>query len=470
MNTKILAVAIASIMVCAGVGATVVLMNQGGSSVKAIDVNLEIFGNADKDDRITDADATLIDRYVKAVNDNNADEKALIESTMSTRFADANRDGKIDSADSKQVRDIVSGKASHIWLLDGSGVERKVKTDIKRIGCEYYANTELCLILGLADKICAVDNAPYLYRNFYFTEAQQKNITNMVNCSKPDYQLLNTLNMDTYLVFSEAADYDVKKDKIVGCDVLYMGLYNPDLTNTQKSSFVQGVLKSGYIFGKVTAAEKYVNWLIDYRDKMLKIANGISDNNKPFVCMSNYSTGQYFHDASQTVSVYKPNDPLGQAVTLAGGRNVFNTLPQTALMKPSNYAATVKIDTLLNDDPNMHIDYFFLHMVKYTYSAATLATTPSHGYLIDDRSEIKAAYNTAKSQSLIKDEKISLIAGDFRNGCTGGILLAAYMGNIINHDLYSSLDPVKIHNEYVNWLGVKNYDIAKKGVFVESGS
>ncbi len=468
MNNKILAVVVVSILVCAGVGVAFVLKDQGGTKNKPIDVNLEVFGNADKDDKITESDAVMIEDYVKAVKDNNNDEKARIESKMSLRFADANIDGKVDESDAKQVRDIIAGKAKHVWILDGSKTERKVKTDIKRIGCEYYSNTELCLILGMGDKICAVDNAPFMYKDFYFTPKQQANVTNMVNCSKPDYQLLNSIKMDTYLIFSEAADYDVKKDKIIDCDVLYLGLYNPDLTNTQKSSFVQGVLKAGYIFGKVDVAERYVNWLLDYRDRMLNIAGSITD--KPTVCMSNYSSKQYFQDQTATVSVYKPNDPLGQAVTLAGGKNVIDILPQSALMKPSAYSATVQIDSLLNDDPNMHVDYIFLHMVKYTYGAGVLTTTPSHGYLIDDRTEIKAAYNIAKGQPLIKDEKINLIAGDFRNGCTGGVLLAAYIGNIINSDKYASIDPIKVHNEYVSWLGVNNYDVAKKGVFVEPGS
>lgn len=468
MNNKILAVIVVTAMVCAGAGAAVYFIP--GKAGKAIDADLEVFGNANKDGRISDADAVMIDNYVKAVNDNNTSKINEIKEVMSLNFADANRDGKIDAADSALVRDIVSGKAKHIWILDGIGAERKVSTEAKKIGCEYYTNTELCLILGLGDKIRAVDNAPYMYKDFYFNETQKAKITNMFNCYEPDYQLINSLNLDTYLLFSGSAGYDAKKDKIIDCDVLFLGLYTPDLTNISKSNFVQGVLKAGYIFGAVEKAEDYVNWLIDYRDKMLAIANSIKEADKPTVCMSNYSAKQYFMDGTQTLSLYTPSDPLGQAVTLAGGKNVVSVLPQNALTKLSDYAYRVNIDALLNDDPNINVDYVFLHMVKYTYSALTLATTPSHGYLINDNSEIKAGYNTAKSKPLVKDEKINLIAGDFRNGCTGGILLAAYMGSIINHDKYSSIDPVKIHNEYVKWLGINDYDVSKKGVFVESGS
>lgn len=464
MNSKVVALAVVVILIAAGAG-IVVYNGLKHDTDKTIDVNLEIFGNADKDDRISENDAVMIEKYIAAVEA--GDSEAISEIDISTTFADANLDGSINTEDAAQVRAIVAGTADNIWMLDGVGNERKISTDISRIGCEYFSNTELCLILGQADKIVAVDNAPYLYSDFYFTESQQSNITNMFNCNKPDYDLINTLNLDTYLLFSGSASYEAKQEKIIDCDVIYLGLYNPDLTNTEKSSFVQGVLKAGYIFGAVDRAEDYINWLIDYRDEMLDIADSIDDSDKPVVCMSNYTSGQYFmDDDSNLISVYRTNDPLGQAVTLAGGTNVIELLSDSSFVTSGSYAVKVQIDSIFNDDESVEVNYFFLHMVKYTYGATVNSGVPDHGYLTTDDSEMAAAYAIATDHSLITDEKISLIAGDFRNGCTGGVLLAAYMGSVINAEAYSDIDPIAMHNEYVKWLGIEDYDVSEDGLLI----
>jgi len=469
MNTKILVIIVAGILVVSGIGIAIFVLNNDDNSRITIDVDLEVFGNADKDSKVDAADAKLIKDYLDAVDAGDDDKVSEIKKSMSMDFADANQDGKIDSKDIDQINGILDRSASHIWILDGDANMRKVNANPERIGCEYYSNTELCMILGLADRVVAVDNAPYIYKDFYFTEEQQKNLTNMVNCSTPDYDFLNTLDLDTYLIFATGTSYPVKQEKIIDCDVLYLGFYNPDLTNTSKSNFIQGILKAGYIFDAVDRAEAYVEWILGWRDKLLDISNSIPEAEKPTVGMSNYIAGQYFMDeAVKTLAIYKPADPLGQAVTLGGGHNVYLDLadrfPGTTV-----YSASVQVDAVMNDDENINVDYFFLHMVKNTYGANSNAGVPDHGYLCNNTSEIKAANEDASSRSLLENELVYMIAGDFRNGCSGGVLLGAYIGSLINPEQYSEIDPVAIHNEYIAWMGVKGYDAGVNGVFLYPG-
>jgi hypothetical protein len=62
---------------------------------------------------------------------------------------------------------------------------------------------------------------------------------------------------------------------------------------------------------------------------------------------------------------------------------------------------------------------------------------------------------------------VRLIAGDFRNGPTGAVLLGAYIGKIINPSYYSDIDPAAIHNHYINhFLGIADYDVKTDGVFM----
>lgn len=467
MNVKIGAAIAVIVLVAAG--ATAVYFLTDRDSDNPIDVELEIFGNADKDGRVDNKDADLVEEYIAAVA---ADDTAKIEdlkSRMSLRFADANNDGVIDDRDVEQIRAIADGTATHLWFLDGVQNERDIDLNIERIGAEYFTNVEMMLILGQGDKVVAVDNAPFLCKDFYFNQAQQDVLENMVNMSEPDYDMINSMDLDVLLIFapSTVAKYEEKREKIVDCEVLYLGLYVPDLINTQKSNFIQGILKAGYIFGNVERAESYTNWVLDHRDAMLDMADSIPDADKPVVGMSNYLPNQYFINGSvNTVTLYKSGDPLGQAVNLAGGVNILEVLD----IDGGSGSAVVQVDAVFNEDPAVHVDYFFLHMVKYTYGGATNAGVPDHGYTVDDWTEIEAAWANASSRDLLYDEHIVMIAGDFRNGCTGGILLAAYMGNIINPDVYSAIDPIVMHNEYVDWMGIEDYDVKMNGVFVYTGS
>ncbi len=468
MNTKVIAILVVVVMVGAGVGGYVLYQNMNQPKPINIDVNLEIFGNADKDDKITNADADMIEKYIKATNDKDQTVLDELKDKMSTTFADANQDGSINQADVDLVKQIVAGSEDYIWILDGRGIVKKVNANSKSIGCEYFANTELCLILGLVDRIKAVDFAPYKYKSFYFSEEKAAEIKNLDNMSEPNYDEINKLNLDTLLTFY-ISNQDAKETKIYNCDVLYLGCYNPDITNTNKSAFIQGILKAGYIFKVVDRAEQYADWLLSYRDKLLDIANSIPEADKPTVMCATYGTA-YFNDGSdKTVTVYKPADPLGQAIELAGGHNVYKDFKDSDITSSSLYGAKVNIDTVLGT--NTSVKYIFLHMVKYTYGGATQASTPSHGYLIDDSKELANGVKKMKDLPLVDEDKmtVELTAGEFRNGCSAGVLLGAYMGKIINPDAYASIDPVGMMNEYIQWMGIKDYDAHSHGQFVYPG-
>lgn len=468
MNVKAAALAAVVLLAAAGIAAAALSGPRGGGAGFEADVDLEVFGNADGDSKITEADALLIDAYVAAAAAGDAERADELGRGMSIEFADANRDGRVDSADSAQVRGLLDGTAEEIWLLDGAGDEARVCLGAKRIGCEYFANTELCLILGIADRVAAVDYAPGMCMGFYFPE-RQGDVESMGNCSAPDYDRLNALDLDVLLVFKADNEYQVKKEKLVGADVLYLGLYNPDIIDESKSRFVQGVLKAGYVFGAVDRAEAYVEWLLGYRDGMLEASRSVE--RRPVVCMSNYTASQYFgseRDAERnTLSVYLESDPLGQACALAGGLNVADLIADGDVMKRTQYSVTVGIDALLNDDEDVHVDHFFLHCVKYTYGGTEQKSSPAHGLWVDDPSEMEAALAKARDHALLKDEEVHLVAGDFRNGCTGGVLLAAYIGTAINPEEYAAFDPGSMTEEYVNgWLGIGGWDADANGVLV----
>lgn len=452
MNNKILTIALVGVLMVSGVAAVVFFGGGDNSESRALlDEELQIYGNANEDWRVDQADV----EYLKKIISGEKEE---------TKFADANKDGVIDQADVDQVQAIIDGTAQFIWLLDGDNNLKKISTDISRIGCEYYSNTELMLILGMGDKVVAVDNAPYQTKDFYFGSGS--GVINMVNMNAPDYEYVETLDLDILLTFSYAGS-QAKQDMLPDVDVIYLGMYRPDVLEPTKSEYFQGILKAGYIFGAVERAEAYMGWLMDIRDVIISKTEGIPDDEKPKVLMTNYSNS-YFQTGVESTdwSVYTSIDPMGQACLLAGGypaaKDILTSEQYAGGTDRTLYGAKVNPESIIAAD----IDWAFCHCVMYTY-AATKVAGPDHGYGVSDNSTMTEAYLNATSRDIVDIPNIRIMAGDFRNGASGCMLLALYMAKALHPDLFTDLDPLAYHQEYVSdWMGIEGYDVSTQAVFI----
>ena len=465
MNQKVIIVAVIAIIVIVGAAVAVVVL-KGGSDKKDVGgYGLEIFGNVDGDNDVDQKDAELLQKYI------DAKEKGQTPPPITTALADVNDDGVVNSKDVDEIKTIAKGKATQIHFLDGNGEEMIVSTDIQRIGAEYFCNTELCMILGVIDKVVAVDYAPYQLKDFYFQdETQRANVKNMASMNNPDYDMVNSFDLDVLFSFSYDKDLiNTKQTKLVGCDVIYLGLYTPNLVKAENSDYVHGILKAGYLLGKVDRAEAYVDWILGQLDYLTSVTSGIAEEDKPHVIMTNYQNSYLSDDARTNMTLYNYNDPQGQAVIVAGGHNVLQDISEEGYI--SGYSKSVQYDAVFNDDPKVFVDYIFCHTVQYTY-AGTEMKGVSHGYCTNDYSDFRVAWQTANAKPMVKDELESshylhINSGDLRNGCSGGVLLAAYIAKVINGDKFADLDPVALHNSYVkDWLGVSNYDVATQAVVI----
>lgn len=451
MNTKVYALIIVSVMICGGAVAVFALNTCSKDPRAVLDEELQVYGNANGDWKVNEDDAAFLSDIIQGKRER-------------TKYADANKDGIIDQRDMDQVRSLADGSAESVWLVDGNGVDRRIKRDIERIGCEYYSNTELMLILGMKDKVYAVDNAPFQIKDFYFGEGSP--VKNMVNMNVPDYEMIETMDLDILLTFSFSGS-EAKQEKLPAVDVIYLGMYRPNVQEPTKSEYFQGILKAGYIFGAVDRAESYMNWLLDIRDTIHDRTKGIAEGGKPKVLMTNY-TNSYFQTGVETTtwSVYTSIDPMEQACVLAGGHSVSKSiLSQEQYAGGSDrtlYAVKVGPEKIISKE----IDYAFCHCVKFTFGG-TVTDGPNHGYGTSDSTEMEAAYNTAKGRTLVDIPNIHIDAGDFRNGASGCLLLALYMAKVLHPELFIGVDPLTYHQSYVSdWMGIRDYDIREKGVFM----
>lgn len=455
MNVKYVAAIVAIIIIVAGIGAYFFISSEDNEESKNLlgnDYALEIYGNADGDWKVDEADVEFLQKII------NGEEKE-------TEFADANRDGNIDENDINYVKNIINKTAEALYMLDGRGEVVRVKTNPQRVAADYLPNAELVNILGVADKVVAVDKAPYDLRDFYYMNNENKD--DIVCYGANNGANLNTevaadAEVDLWLTFT-TSNYDDKVNAVPDGNVIYLGLNKADITDPYSSVSIQGFLKAGYIFDRVERAEAYVNWLLEIYENLNSVTKDLSESDKPYSYFLWY--GHYVTGDTNDIRGFSKSDPLSQACMLAGGRCITE-LSSNIWNSSSDY---MQIDPEWVADHADQIDYVFAHSVKISGNGSVNAVVPNNGYLCDDPSEFIAAQEHMATVDIfegIDPNNMYCISGDFRNNGTGSMLLAVYLASLFHPDLFPDLDPVAIHQEYISeWLGFENYDLKKQGVF-----
>jgi iron complex transport system substrate-binding protein len=405
------------------------------TSVSDMKLVLEIYGNANMDDKINSSDVEYINDIISG-------------SKTSTQFADANRDGVINVDDTLQVYAIISGTASKIYMLDGNKQSISVSLPANRLVVEYNQNTELVRILGVENLVVGIDAGVEPVKTLFFPE-NYASIASVGQMSSPDYEAVLNLHPTTLLTFTSAtAD---KAAHLPGVDVVYLGLYNPNVTNPEDSRFIQGVLKAGYIFNKVPRATEYANWILNLTSTIITKVNTIPDNQRKTVMITNCPT-------LGSTKAYTAQDALGQACILSGGKNIAATL--------SGSSITIDKEYVISQNPS----YIFLHTVRYTYGGVT--NEPAQGIDATDITSMRYQLAQYISQTgfanltAVQNGHVYLIAGDFRNNAMGGALGAVYMAKVLYPDVFSSWNPQAIHQEYLTYFLRLTYDLDTKGVFL----
>lgn len=409
----------------------------------AYDCTLGIFGNANLDETIDQKD---IDYLRGIIEDKN----------LRTNLSDANYDGEIDEEDLVQIEKIINGEETELIILDGNGDAVAVKKPVERIIVEYLDNAELVSILNAKDKIVGIDYA-VAKSGFQFPDLSK--LPNVGAMYEPDYEAVLSQHPDLLLTFSPLNTQE-KAEHLPGVDVVFLGLYYPDLSNPEGSKFTDGVRKLGYILDEEDRAEEYLNWRMDWINYIKSNAKNVPENHRPKVLIGAYP---YSHLGTDTFRTFSKIDTLTQMAMLTGVKVVAEDLPD---FFGSSYKLEVDPEWVLEEDP----DFIVLHLVAHTYSGVSL--DPPNGYDADEPIKIGEARKPFMNLpqfaliSAIENEDVYLECGSFRNDATGGLVGAAYMAKLFLPEVFSDLDPEEIHQEYTSrFLGL-DYDLDEHGIFV----
>ncbi len=144
MNTKLIAIIAASIVVVAGVGAFVLIGgNDSDDDFKNYGGRLMVFGNANNDDFIDEDDIAVVKQII---SDGVWDENKY-------PYADATRDGKVNEEDIKFIEKMIKRDPMTLSYINVAGEEKKIGYPIGNIVVIGSDSMRGMQILGLADKV-----------------------------------------------------------------------------------------------------------------------------------------------------------------------------------------------------------------------------------------------------------------------------------------------------------------------------
>ena len=337
-----------------------------------------------------------------------------------------------------------------VEVIDGNGATVSVRKPVRRIVVEYMDNAELVRILERVDRVVGVAGYDYIFAKCarQFPEYRLKPSVGLFWVL--DYEAVLGLAPDLLLTFS--ADYGAKRTNLPGVDVLFLGLYYPDLLDPERSPFLRGVRNLGLLLDAEEQARRFIDWHTAVIQRIKNLTAAVAAAGKPKVLLSSYPECL---SAGSTYCACPPGDTLAQACALAGGINLMPALPGPAAKK-----ASLAVDTewLMLQKP----DVIILHAVD---------RVDEYGYEADDIAGLQTGWRDYISRPelagipAVRHRRIYVFDGHFRNDASGGVVAAAYMAKIFHPEATRDLDPEEIQRQYLAFQRL-NYDLDRHGIFV----
>ena len=392
----------------------------------ASDYTLDIFGNANEDDRINMQDVTYSERII-------------LEYSDQTQLADGKYDGRINMQDVTQIELIILGREKELTLIDQADRVVTVKKPVEStVICFPHALETLRSLQIPKDSIVGLAKHWPEYDPGFFPEIGD--IPDVGDRWNPNVEEILALRPDAVIFTSSSAYTDttptVNTLESAGVTVLCFNL------NTLET-YQEEVEKLGYVFDKQDEAEEFLDWRENILHSIEEKVENIPEEDKPRV---------YFEVASEGDS-YKIYGRYAY-IAMAGGTDIFSD-------QPGSYMS-VNPEAVADRDPEI--------IVKVEGTAG--------GYDLDagDTSELEEARVEIMNRDILRyvpaveEEEVHIITvhllsffGD--SGCRSFIQVA-YQAKWFHPNRFGDLDPQAIHQEYLTRFQGLDIDLDENGVFV----
>lgn len=419
MNTKIIAIVMASIVVAAGVGVAMVVLDKDPEVVEKDKVMLRVFGNADGNSVLDSNDV----KYIEGVISGKFEE---------TFFSDANRDGVVDSKDVDIVKKMIAGEPVKAYYENYKHDICSVRMPVGDITALYYQVVEAVVLVGGFSKIKASDDGTCGARSYNFPGI--KAVTNLGPLKMISPEALIATGTKCIVTGSNSyyiTDYETKLDSSMDIVRLANGAGADDIE--------WHIVTLGFILGLNENAQKYLNWAIETKktisDRLAK--GGITEDKKvTAVCI--------YCDNTTKFSVLAKTSCNYESLIHAGAKNLAEGLYKS-------------------DDPKSMYYYTNAEWVYGKNPDYLIVTWGNTGYNSTQESFTTSFRNNLVGNGLDKlpgmaSGKVVAITYNLMNA-SPYVVGTMWMAKTLYPDLFADIDIMDYFQEYCD-----NFTILKKNV------
>ena len=271
MDTKIIAIFAAAIVIAASGTAAFVLLGDKDDDLKQKDVTgrLVIYGNANNDDYLDNDDVSFLQNLIDGATWNK--EKYP--------FADTNADGKISDEDMILLKKFLAGENTEMKYMDYVGTINSIQFPLSgKISASYLYGLDAAIILGCYEDVIGADH-------YTIVEASSPELKypgfdkliNLGNITFGDASLETLLTTDTKIMFGYGGDEITilqQRLKDAGSSIQIVNLAMSEYAGHGCDS-LGSIITLGVMMQKEKAAYKYLDFCDTILDKINKKASSL---------------------------------------------------------------------------------------------------------------------------------------------------------------------------------------------------
>jgi iron complex transport system substrate-binding protein len=208
----------------------------------------------------------------------------------------------------------------------------------------------------------------------------------------------------------------------------------------------------GKVLGKEPEAQTFVEWIEGYTDIIDERIASLTPEEYKDVFI--YYGGEYGMAPPPPYGTFGSDNALrNDLIRRAGGRSMTETIPGEWI--------TVDPEWVLENDPPL--------IVRECY---IISDAPEMGYSVNGYERVSALVDTIITQpafeasEAVKTRQVHLIYGDIVTD--SWFISLVYFAKWFHPELFSDLDPEKMHQEYLTRFQGLDFDVRKQGVFAYS--
>lgn len=372
-------------------------------AAEASDDLLSIFGNANMDDEINEADVAFTQGIISGSN-------------APTKLADANYDGKIDALDIERINEIIKGEEKELTVADSIDRNVTIKMPVNKLIALGSYRTEAVKILKAEDEVVGVSSDIKDLKYYYTVLAEKPAVGTW---SAPDSEAIVRLLPDI-VITSANLDRATKLEESIkpaGIAVLGLDFYRDNILRSEMKTL-------GFILNKNEEADKYLQWRNGYEQPIRDYVAELKKEDKPRLFMEWGSK-----NTISEISSYGRASSGDSVCNFTGGINIASDLPEYP-----------KVDSewILKENPDVIIKSLAPSKGNPGWNSTDEAAAILKSYI-----EGRPGWSNLDA---VKNNRIYLISTEIAWG-PDAIVGVAYHAKWLHPEL--DIDPEKIYKEYL---------------------